>query len=111
MVLTVYLIILQPTSIFFSLFIKKWAPLDLSFKNLPNAGKWIGYLERILVLTFILTDNMESIGFLWATKSMFRFGELNKEKDIKMTEYVLIGTLCSFSIAIVTGCVFFRGLL
>lgn len=70
---------------------------------MPNAGKWIGYLERILILTFIFTGNIEGIGFLLAAKSVFRFGELNKAKDIKTTEYVLIGTFASFTIAIMTG--------
>lgn len=70
---------------------------------MPNAGKWIGYLERILILTFILTSNIEGIGFLLAAKSVFRFGELNKTKDIKITEYVLIGTFASFTIAILLG--------
>lgn len=70
---------------------------------MPNAGKWIGYLERILILTFIFTHNIEGIGFLLAAKSVFRFGELNKAKDIKITEYVLIGTFASFTIAILIG--------
>lgn len=38
-----------------------------------------------------------------AAKSIFRFGELNKAKEIKITEYVLIGTLASFTIATVIG--------
>lgn len=72
-------------------------------KGLPNAGKWIGYLERILILTFIFTDSIEGVGFLLAAKSVFRFGELNRAKDIKTTEYVLIGTFTSFTIAILLG--------
>ncbi|ROT09690.1 hypothetical protein EEL49_04750 [Muribaculaceae bacterium Isolate-104 (HZI)] len=72
-------------------------------KGLPNAGKWIGYLERILILTFIFTGNIEGVGFLLAAKSVFRFGELNRAKDIKTTEYVLIGTFASFTIAIMLG--------
>ena len=74
-----------------------------SLKGLPNAGKWIGYLERILILTFIYTNNIEGIGFLLAAKSVFRFGELNRSRDIRVTEYVLIGTFVSFTIAVVIG--------
>ena len=37
--------------------------------------------------------------------SVFRFGELNKAKEIRTTEYVLIGTFSSFTIAILTGIV------
>ncbi len=102
-IVTAYLLILKPTSIFLNLFIKRWTPEENRTQSLPNAGKWIGYLERILILTFILTGNMEGVGFLLATKSIFRFGELNKAKDIKITEYVLIGTFASFTIAILIG--------
>ncbi len=102
---TAYIAVLAPTSILIKLFIKYecWMPDDISTQGLPNAGKWIGYLERILILTFIFTDNIEGIGFLLAAKSVFRFGELNKAQDIKTTEYVLIGTLTSFAIAILIG--------
>lgn len=99
-----YVVILKPTSVFLSLFIKKWSSESGLFpKSLPSAGQWIGYFERILVLTFIFTGNPEGIGFLLAAKSIFRFGELRNSKEITITEYVLIGTLSSFTIAIVVG--------
>jgi hypothetical protein len=105
LIITAYIAVLTPTSILIKSFIdfEKWMPSDASSQGLPNAGKWIGYLERILILTFIFTDNIEGIGFLLAAKSVFRFGELNKAKDIKITEYVLIGTFASFTIAILIG--------
>jgi hypothetical protein len=105
LIATAYIAILAPTSILIKSFIEyeKWLPSDAASQGLPNAGKWIGYLERILILTFIFTDNIEGIGFLLAAKSVFRFGELNKAKDIKITEYVLIGTFASFTIAILIG--------
>ena len=102
-VVIAYLSILKPTSIFLSLFIKKWTPSAQVEKSLPNAGKWIGYFERILIMTFILTGYAEGIGFLLAAKSIFRFGELSKAQEIKTTEYVLIGTFASFTIAILIG--------
>lgn len=43
------------------------------------------------------------IAVLLAAKSVFRFGELSKARDIKITEYVLIGTFASFTIAILVG--------
>lgn len=102
-VVTAYLLILKPTSVFLNLFIKRWTPSATAQKSLPNAGTWIGYFERILILTFILTGNAEGIGFLLAAKSIFRFGELSKAQEIKTTEYVLIGTFASFTIAILIG--------
>ena len=86
-----------------NLLLNRWDLTALTSLGLPHAGKWIGYLERILILTFILTGNLEGVGFLLAAKSVFRFGDLNKAKDIKITEYVMIGTLISFTIAILVG--------
>lgn len=105
MVATAYISVLTPTSLLIKSFVEyeKWLPTDASSLGLPNAGKWIGYIERILILTFIFTSNIEGIGFLLAAKSVFRFGELNQAKDIKITEYVLIGTLSSFALAILIG--------
>ena len=54
---------------------------------------------------FIITNHFEAIGFLLAAKSIFRFGDLKEAKDRKLTEYVLIGTLLSFGIAILAGLV------
>lgn len=104
-IFTSFLAVLKPSSILIKLFMEyhAWVPNIPSLQGLPNAGKWIGYLERILILVFIFTNNIEGIGFLLAAKSIFRFGELNKSKDIKVTEYVLIGTFLSFTIAILIG--------
>ncbi len=102
-VVIAYLAVLKPTSVFLSVFLKKWTPSATTEKSLPNAGKWIGCFERILILTFILTGNGAGIGFLLAAKSIFRFGELSKAQEIKTTEYVLIGTFASFTIAILIG--------
>ena len=69
-------------------------------ESLSNAGKYIGMLERLFVFIFVITGNWEGIGFLLAAKSVFRFGDLKESKDRKLTEYILIGTLLSFGIAI-----------
>lgn len=74
--------------------------------SLKNAGKYIGMLERLFVFGFILTDQWAAIGLLITAKSVFRFGDLNKGKNRKLTEYVLIGTLLSFGLAILSGVVY-----
>ena len=71
--------------------------------SLKNAGKFIGMLERLFVFGFILIGQWASIGLLITAKSVFRFGDLNKGKNRKLTEYVLIGTLLSFGLAILAG--------
>ncbi len=69
-------------------------------ESLEQAGKYIGMLERILVMIFILTGRYETIGLLIAAKSILRFSE---SKARKHTEYVLIGTMLSFAITLIVG--------
>ena len=71
--------------------------------SLESAGMYIGMLERIFIFTAILSGYWQIIGFLLAAKSVFRFGDLTRAKNRKLTEYILIGTLMSFLIAITTG--------
>ncbi len=71
--------------------------------ELLNAGKLIGILERWLILLFIFLDQYEAIGFLIASKSILRYNPKPDENDFNKTEYVLVGTLLSFFIAILTG--------
>lgn len=98
-----YIFITKPTSIFLSLCLKKLIPNRNIPNSINNAGQWIGYLERVLIITFILINNFTAIGVLITLKSVFRFGELHKENELKATEYVLIGTMASFTIAIIVG--------
>jgi len=102
---TAYLIVFWPVSTLIHQFTYKWNnQMDENLdESLPNAGKWIGRLERTLILTFILIQQFEAIGFLLAAKSVFRFGDLRDENDRKRTEYILIGTLISFTVTIAVG--------
>lgn len=101
-ILTAALFLTNPSSVIIKTTISQWTP-DTFYtvsSSLPDAGKFIGFLERLLVLTFILYNHWEAVGFLLAAKSVFRFGNLKESHDRKLTEYVLIGTLLSFGIAI-----------
>ena len=101
-VILAYLSITKPASVLISKFIRNWTPSNnMQGQGMPKAGEWIGYIERVLILTFVITGNIEAVGFLLAAKSVFRFGDLNKAKEIKITEYVLLGTLASFTIALI----------
>ncbi|GAH37664.1 unnamed protein product, partial [marine sediment metagenome] len=68
-----------------------------------NAGLWIGRIERILILTFILCQRYEIIGFLIAAKSIFRLNPSSNNFSQKYIEYILLGTMMSFLVAIITG--------
>ena len=68
-------------------------------KDLLKAGRIIGALERILFFIFIINDHYDAAGFLIAAKSILRF----KETETAKTEYLLIGSLLSFLIALIFG--------
>lgn len=102
-VILAYIIILKPISSLIYMLLKKWTPVAVEGSTLVSAGQSIGYLERTLILTFILLNQFAAIGFLLAAKSIFRFGELQNDQDKKLTEYVMLGTLISFSISIFIG--------
>jgi hypothetical protein len=76
---------------------------DKENESLPKAGFYIGVLERLFVFGFIVLNQWQAIGLLITAKSVFRFGDLSKAKDRKLTEYVLIGTLLSFGLATAIG--------
>lgn len=106
--ITAFVFLTVPSSILIKTVISIWTPVTVEHsriqtESLVNAGKYIGILERILVFVFILVDHWEGVGFMIAAKSVFRFSDLAEAKQRKLTEYVLIGTLLSFGIAVLTG--------
>lgn len=79
---------------------KFMAPFNISDQDsLPNGGRIIGQLERMLVFLLVTAGQYEAVGFLVAAKSIFRYD--HKRKDRKFAEYVIIGTLLSFGWAFV----------
>ncbi|MEN8250866.1 MAG: DUF3307 domain-containing protein [Bacteroidota bacterium] len=94
-------------SIVIKVLTSKWSIAeDQENESLKNAGAYIGMLERLFVLAFVIFNQWSAIGFLLAAKSVFRFGDLSKAKDRKLTEYILIGTLLSFGFAIIIALVY-----
>lgn len=93
------------SAIIIKIIITQWNPESKKENDdsLAKAGRYIGILERLFVFTFVITNHWEAIGFLLAAKSVFRFGDLTSSKDRKLTEYILIGTLLSFGLAIFLG--------
>lgn len=97
-----------PVSIIMKTIFLKWdiSKLTEGNESLEDAGKYIGILERLLVFIFIVSGHWEAVGFLITAKSVFRFGDLKESKQRKLTEYILIGTLISFGIAMLVGLLF-----
>ncbi len=105
--------VLAPAGALIRLFTKRWADQIVApvvqgttsstpanaLTELQEAGRYIGWLERLLVLTFVLLKQYEAIGLLIAAKSILRF----QDSERKQSEYVVIGTLASFTVAILVG--------
>jgi|TARA_R110001599_G_scaffold350292_1_gene580199 hypothetical protein len=121
-VVIAYIIVLKPTAIVIRILLEQWSEIargnsnsnqsrDTSAvvieeedrKSLVSAGKVIGMVERLLILTLVLLNQFSGVGFLLAAKSVFRFGDLKDKHDHKMTEYVMLGTLLSVTITIAVG--------
>lgn len=70
-----------------------------------NAGRLIGYLERIIVFILIIYQQYGAIAFVIAAKSLARFQDINDKRQT--AEYYLIGTLLSvvsaFVVALLIG--------
>ena len=99
------LFLTRPVSFIMKAIFSKWDIKQLTEGNesLKDAGQYIGILERLLVFIFIIVGHWEAVGFLITAKSVFRFGDLKESKHRKLTEYILIGTLISFGLAIATA--------
>jgi len=107
-ILMAALFLTTPASVFIKILLSSWTPVpetasNIQTESLSSAGKYIGILERLLVFTFIMVNHWEGVGFMVAAKSVFRFSDLAQAKQRKLTEYVLIGTLLSFGMAVLTG--------
>ncbi|SEK65284.1 DUF3307 domain-containing protein [Halomonas daqiaonensis] len=102
-VATAYLLVTRPLSIAIALVMQRWSAQLEETGTLASAGARIGVLERLLVLTLVLLDQLTAVGFLLAAKSVLRFGDLRDSRDRKLTEYVLLGTLLSISTTLVLG--------
>jgi hypothetical protein len=69
-------------------------------EQVANAGMYIGWLERFLVVTAILVQSPSMVGLILAGKSIARFPEL---KEQRFAEYFLIGTFLSIGMAVLGG--------
>lgn len=96
-----------PSSIFIGKLMRRWAPTDAGDdareqagkegdrRGLEDAGRYIGIAERLMIFILVLAGQFTVIGFVIATKSIFRLREGSER-----AEYYLVGSMLSFSIAI-----------
>ena len=114
-----YLIVIGPVTYLIKYMTLKWSDeVAAKDQSLSDAGKWIGILERIIVVTLVFVEQYTAIGFLATTKSILRLID-KPETEVaktdgkiwssrKHTEYVLIGTFLSFGSALLTAIIINR---
>jgi hypothetical protein len=68
-----------------------------------RGGRVIGPLERVLIVGFVLAGQPTTAALVVTAKSLLRYPELRSHDDVDIhavTEYVLIGSLVSWTIAL-----------
>jgi hypothetical protein len=98
-----YVLVLKPASVVIGSLLSPWLASVNTQGTLKSAGTLIGYLERLLILTFVLLEQWEAIGFLLTAKSILRFNDIKGIEQRALSEYVLLGTLLSFTTSIGVG--------
>lgn len=68
--------------------------------QMANAGMYVGWIERFLVITAIVMQSPFLVGLILTGKSIARFPEF---KEPRFAEYFLIGTLLSLSLSVLGG--------
>lgn len=97
------LIIHKPANIAIQKLLMVYKPenKDSDVKKDNNAGRFIGTIERIIMLIFLSIAQYSAIGLVLTAKSIARYDRISKEKDF--AEYYLLGTLISTVIVIVVS--------
>ncbi|PKF49315.1 DUF3307 domain-containing protein [Enterovibrio nigricans] len=104
-----FLLAMKPSSLAISLLLKNWT--DELFRSestpqqkpLKDAGAFIGYFERALIVIFVIWGQLPGVALVLAAKSVFRFGDLKDHGSRMYTEYVLLGTFASVLFGIGSG--------
>ena len=78
---------------------------DETTAQLRNAGMYIGWLERFLILTALLLRPPATAGLVLTAKAIARYPEF---KHVRFAEYFLIGTLLSLCVAMMGGLVLLK---
>ncbi len=109
------LILVFPVGELIGLYLKSKAPTGYQSSGIEEAGKVIGWLERTIVLAFYLGGSLSGIGFLVVAKSIYRFGDLRRGSEAEnngdeerrdtfsISEYIILGSLLSYTSAILGG--------
>ncbi|NLJ59105.1 MAG: DUF3307 domain-containing protein [Tissierellia bacterium] len=100
------LFIHKPANIAIQKLLAIYKPINNSnnMKETISAGRFIGTVERMIMLIFLSIKQYSAIGLVLTAKSIARYDKISKEKDF--AEYYLLGTLLSTLIVIIVSFVF-----
>lgn len=65
-------------------------------------GRLIGQVERAIVILIVMAGNLQALAFFFAAKGLIRSRELDSRSRV---DYLLLGSLSSFLIALAAGLV------
>lgn len=80
-------------------------PAEETTAQLRNAGMYIGWLERFLILTALLLRSPATAGLVLTAKAIARYPQF---KHVRFAEYFLIGTLLSLCVAMIGGLILLK---
>lgn len=94
------LLLHKPANIFISKALESYRPQskEESQGDDKKAGRFIGTLERLIIMIFISIDQYAAVGLVLTAKSIARYDKISKDKEF--SEYYLLGTLLSTITAI-----------
>lgn len=98
----VLLTVHKPANIVVQKMIGGYKPKELQadFKKDNNVGRYIGTVERLVMVLLLSVQQYAAIGLVLTAKSIARYDKISKEKEF--AEYYLLGTLISTLIVIVS---------
>ena len=92
------LLIHKPANDLIQKVLAPYRPENKDEYNDKNIGRFIGTVERIIMLIFLSIGQYSAVGLVLTAKSIARYDKISKEKDF--AEYYLLGTLMSTLIVI-----------
>ncbi|MBF0698045.1 beta-carotene 15,15'-monooxygenase [Actinomyces bowdenii] len=72
---------------------------DVPAVSVMRGGRWIGPLERILILLLAGAGAHEAVAAIVAAKGVIRFPEISKDEGGRKAEEFLVGSLASWALA------------
>lgn len=89
------LLIHKPANIFIANVLLQYRPNQKGSQGLAdkNAGRFIGTLERIIMVVLMSINQYSAVGLVLTAKSIARYDKISKDQEF--AEYYLLGTLLS----------------